>query len=206
MEAGAPTVHQAGFLADPANELPVVRVEAFKRVEDYLDAYLDDERFKVAYPQASEGWSEAWAMLWRADSKAKVIAVGRRARAVMQDFAAALIDWQEPRPADPDANTQGHLSAVIELYRPQLGNSRCEFLESLFTYWWALNDVVQRHELGGAHKASERLRWEDGRRLVILTALVMVEIDRSLWASSGGIRIRRLSRASQRPRVGPRLT
>jgi hypothetical protein len=190
---------QAGFLADHANELPVVRIEAFKRVEDYFDAYLDDERFKVAYPLASEGWSEARAMLWRADSKAKVIVVGRRAREVMQEFASALLDWQEPRTADQDSNTSDRLSAVIEMYRPHLGDSRCEFLESLCTYWWALNDVVQRHELGVAHKLSERLKWEDGRRLVVLTALVMVEIDRSLWASSGGIRVRRLSQRVPSP-------
>ncbi len=179
MQAGTLSV-QAG-LASYRASAPVVRVEDFEQVEDYLHAYLNDERFKAAYPLASRGWSEAWAMLWRADSKDKVIAVGQMAREVMQEFASALLDWQEPRAANPGSTkTPDRLSAVIEVYRPRFADSRCEFLEALSDYWRALNDVVQGHEHGGAHKVRERLRWEDGRRVVILTALVMVEIDRSL--------------------------
>jgi hypothetical protein len=175
---------QAGLVSDRISE-PVVRVEDFERVEDYLHAYLNDERFKSAYPLASQGWSEAWAMLWRADSKDKVIAAGWRAREVMQEFVLTLLDWPEPRAANPGSTkTPDRLSSVIEMYRPQLLGSRCEFLEALSDYWRALNDVVQRHEHGGAHKVRERLRWEDGRRVVVLTALVMVEIDRSLQPGS----------------------
>jgi hypothetical protein len=44
--------------------------------------------------------------------------------------------------------------------------------------WRALGEKLQRHEQG-AQPPDERLRWEDGRRLVLLTALAMVEFDRS---------------------------
>jgi hypothetical protein len=164
---------------------PAVRVEDFEQVEDYLHAYLDSERFRSGYPLASQRWLDAWAMLWRADSKDKVIAVGHEARETMQEFASALVERHEPRTANPDSTkTLERLSAVIEMYRPQLGDSRCELLETLLGYWQALNHVLERHEHSerhehGAQKVRERLRWEDGRRVVMLTAFVMVEFDRS---------------------------
>ena len=71
------------------------------------------------------------------------------------------------------------LSAVVEANRPRLGDSRCEFLASLFDYWRVLSRVVQPAE-NDALEPSELMRWEDGRRVVVFTALVMVEVDRSL--------------------------
>lgn len=158
-----------------------VRVEDFERVEDYLCAYLDDQRFKSAYLAAYERWSDASAMLYRAGCKDNVLAAGQRARETIQAFARALGGSEERGAWDPRAcgAPPDGLSAVIETYRPRVGDARCDFLQSLFDYWRVLNDVIERQQHGG-QEVEEPLRWEDARRIVVLTALVMVEIDRSI--------------------------
>ncbi len=195
---------------------PAVRFEDFERVEDYIRAYLDDGRFGSTYPEAYQQWSDAWAMLWYANSRDKVIAVGAKARAAMAEFAHDLIERDEPpgesadsapgesadsaqgesadsaempaRGADSAATldrgqdsteTLGLLAAAIETYRPQLGDGRCMLQEEMLGYWRSLNEAVERHE-HAVRGARQRLRWEDGRRLVIFTALLMVEIDRCI--------------------------
>lgn len=167
---------------------PSLRVEDFERIEEYLCAYLEQERFTSTYPRAEQRWSDAWAMLWRANSTDKVIAVADEACEAMSEFACALVDLHEPHPADRHSTrtlehcsgTLERLSAVIEMYRPALGDSRCGLLRTLFDYWQALGDVVARHREHRRGRVIERLTWEDGRRVVVLTALVMVEIDRSI--------------------------
>jgi len=166
---------------------PSLRVEDFERIEEYLRAYLEEERFTSRYPRAEQRWSDAWAMLWRANSTGKVIAVTDEACEAMSEFACELVDLHEPHLADrrstrtleDPAVTLERLSTVIEMYRPALGDSRCGLLQTLFDYWQALNDVVTRHREHRPGRVIERLRWEDGRRVVVLTALVMVEVDRS---------------------------
>ena len=159
---------------------PTVRIEDFERVEDYLRAYLEDERFASRYPSALDCWSDAWAMLWRADTRAKVIAATHEGCEAVREFACALAEWHVPHTARPKAaETLTRLSALVEMYRPQLGDDRCDLLQALFDYWEALCKVVQRHE-DRAQRITERLRWEDGRRVVVLAALLMIELDRSI--------------------------
>ncbi len=174
----------AGTLAVVAAPLPgrgggpCVRIEDFERTEDYLRAYLDDERFTSRYRLAHQRWCEASAMLWRADSTDKLIAVAEMAREAMREFACALVAWREPHAALADStDTLLRLTSLLEIHRPQLGDARCGLQEALFDYWNALCNAVQRHE-DPAQRLYGGLRWEDGRRVVVLTALVMVEVDR----------------------------
>lgn len=48
-------------------------------------------------------------------------------------------------------------------------------LDALVVYWGTVSDLIQRQE-HGAQKEGEALRWEDGRRVVFQTAVVMFEI------------------------------
>jgi len=52
-------------------------------------------------------------------------------------------------------------------------------LESLVSCWEAAIDLVQRQE-HGANKEGEPLVWEDARRVVFQTMMVMYELDRAL--------------------------
>jgi hypothetical protein len=167
-----------------------VHVDDFDRIEDYLRAYLEDERFRSVHPLACGRWVVAWEMLWCADSRAKVIAVGHRSRDAMQAFASSLVEqsippaldpgWPEvltdgPRRADP---LEGLLT-ILDACRHELGEERHALLCELAGGWRALLEAVQCHE-HRPQAGDVRLRWEDGRRLVLFTALVMVETDRSL--------------------------
>jgi hypothetical protein len=176
-------------------------LEDFERVEDYLRAYLAGERFKSAHHLAYERWSDAASTLYRDGSKDSVLAAGRKAREALQEFARALarsdepdssnagVRSREPDTPNPDPTEAGserlsqrgtdRLSSLLDSRRPRLGDSRCDLLQSLCRYWRVLDDVVQRHA-PGAQRAGQPLRWEDGRRIVVLTALVMVEVDRSI--------------------------
>jgi hypothetical protein len=164
-----------------------LQVAEFERVEDYLRAYLEDERFRSIHPLACGRWVVAWEMLWCADTRAKVLAVGHRAREAMQAFASSLLEqwipteldahWpQELAAGSPGPNPLDGLLRVIGAYGQELAEERHGLLLRLLDHWRALLDQVQRHE---RQLADERLSWEDGRRLVLFTALVMVETDRS---------------------------
>lgn len=53
-----------------------------------------------------------------------------------------------------------------------------------------MNGLAQRQE-HGEQKGGEELTWEDGRRVVLYTAMVMAECDRMLsWEAHGAIGLR----------------
>jgi hypothetical protein len=166
-----------------------IRAADHARIEDYLRAYLEDQRFRSTHPLACGRWIVAWEMLWCADSRSKVIAVGQRAGDAMRAFSASMHERCMPLAMGsqwPDVVADGSqrpgpldgLASITEAYGKQLGAGRSHLLREIFEPWRALNEKLQRHEQG-AQPPDERLRWEDGRRLVLLTALVMVEFDRS---------------------------
>jgi len=169
METSAPPIHDR------------VQIAEFEGLEDYLRAYLEDERFRSEYPAAYARWSEASAMLYGGDASEGMFAAGPKAREALAAFASVLAGGYRPLASSPgsEASTQARLAAWIQSHGHALGESRCGLLEALLGYWRALNDGPQRQPLD-AHEVGDELRWEDARRVLVLTALVMVEIDRSL--------------------------
>jgi hypothetical protein len=154
--------------------------ERSEQLEEDVQAYLDGPRFKGSYPTTYRLWSEAAELVWRADSANDLTTIGHKAREAMQAFATELVERHQPAVVNPDpTKTLDRISAVITMHRPQLGTARADFLDALFGYWRALNSIVQRQE-HGAQKEGGPLDWEDGRRLVFHTSVVMTEIDRSL--------------------------
>jgi len=174
------------------DQAEALRVESFARIEDYLLAYLEGGPFSSAHPLARGRWLAAWQSLWCADSKEKLIAVAAKARVALQAYSASLLERnlrlatsvRSPRFAEAARHAEPveGLASVLETYRPQLGDERCELLQGLLENWSELLAVMCCHE-ERRQRAGERLRWEDGRRLVLVTALVMVEIDRSFTAA-----------------------
>jgi hypothetical protein len=179
MAAGAPA---------PRADSPI-RAADHARIEDYLRAYLEDQRFRSTHPLACGRWIVACEMLWCADSRSKVIAVGQRAGDAMQAFSVSMHERCVPLamdsqwgdvPAD-ESRRRGPLENLMRItqnHGEQLDPARSRLLLELLEPWRALSEELQRHERG-PQPPDERLRWEDGRRLVLLTALVMVEFDRS---------------------------
>ena len=113
------------------------------------------------------------------DSGDHLTAIGHKAREAMQEFATALVGRYRPPDANADpTRTLDRISAVLQMYKRDLGKRRIALLDALFDYWRAVVDLVQRQEHGG-QKEGEPLGWEDGRRVVFQTANVMVELHRA---------------------------
>jgi hypothetical protein len=68
---------------------------------------------------------------------------------------------------------------VLDARGTRPGKATKAFLQSLLEYWGTVNDLVQRQEHGG-QREGDPLTWEDGRRVVFHTLLVMYEIDRAV--------------------------
>ena len=95
----------------------------------------------------------------------------------MQAFTSDIIEQYPPASVTSDPTmTVTRLRAVLTLLASQLGTTEEPFLNALIAYWGTVSDLVQRQE-HGAQKEGQPLVWEDARRVVFQTALVMFEVD-----------------------------
>lgn len=157
----------------------VEQSEPLTRVEEHVTRYLDAGAFGAKYPTAYQRWKEASDLLWGSSAETELTTMGHKTRESVQEFAAALVVAHGVEaPADP-AKTVARLQAVIDAHRDRLGEARRHLLDALVSYWGEVNDLLQRQEHGG-QKEGEPLAWEDGRRAVFQTAVVMYEIDRTI--------------------------
>ena len=154
--------------------------EPVREVEDDVRSFLDSEPFRTRYDAAYRSFAVAERLLWGPDSHDRLTAVGHHAREALQEFATALVERNQPPKVNPSPTaTFDRLSVVVNMRRPQLGEGRSKFLDALFDYWREVNNIVQRQAHGG-QKEGEPLVWEDARRVVLHTAVVMVEVARTL--------------------------
>ncbi len=151
-----------------------------QRLESTMKSYLSSDVFQQKYPSAYQRWFDAEEMLWASDSEKQLTTIGHNCREAMQEFATALVQLHKPDEVDKDiTKTVRRIMAVLKKQAAKLGEAEKELLESLLNFWRAVNDIVQRQEHGG-QKENEPLVWEDGRRVVFQTAIVMYELDSSL--------------------------
>lgn len=156
------------------------RAEPIDEVEQTVVKYLDSPEFGSRYPAAYGRWKDAAELLWQSDSDQELSTIGHKCREAIQEFVTALIDLHQVGDANPDkAMTRDRFSAVLAARRSQLGTAKHNMLDALFDYWRAVGDLVQRQEHAG-QREGEQLVWEDGRRAVFQTAVVMFEADRTL--------------------------
>lgn len=149
-------------------------------VESDITGYLNDPSFKRVHATAYDKWDQAARLLRSADSGAQLTTIGHLCREAQQAFAASLaarlnVDVSKIEPA----KTVARLRAVLSARKGGLGETEVPFLEALFAYWGTLSDLVQRQE-HGAQRDCDPLVWEDGRRVVFQTCVVMYELDRAL--------------------------
>jgi hypothetical protein len=154
--------------------------QATQRIEAEVKTYLDADGFRCRYPGAYMKWTDAESKLWGSDSADQLTTIGHLCRESMQEFAKALIEIYKPEKVDPImAHTKKRIQSVINARSERLGDTERPFLDALISYWNSIDDLTQRQE-HGAQKEGKPLLWEDGRRLVFQTAVVMFEIDRAL--------------------------
>ena len=145
---------------------PIERVEGEARHLLERDI-LDD------FDEAAQIWRDAEDLLWSGDAEEQLTAIGHKCREALQAFAQGLYERHCP---DSDAlakdKTVDRIRSVLSARRSVVGKTTEDFL---IAYWGTVSDLAQRAE-HGSQREDRPLLWEDGRRLVFQTLLVMVEL------------------------------
>lgn len=176
-------VAAAGF--EHYKQLKTRADEPARQVEDDVRSLLSGARFRSIYGAAYARWSEAVDLLWGADSERELTTIGFKLRESMQAFATELVARHKPTDVTDDPEmTLDRVLAVLRTQRPLLGETRGDLLDALFHYWRASVKLVQR-QTHGARRDGEPLSWEDVRRALLSTAVVMVELARVLDEPAG---------------------
>ena len=153
---------------------PVERIE--KTVRNYLNAF----DFQKKYAKAFEKWSSAEELLWKTDTQQQLTTIGHLCRESVQEFVNTFIDkFQPPEVTIDESKTITRLKAVLDFESNELGSTEKDFLKALLKYWNSIINLIQRQE-HGAQKEGIKLMWEDARRVVFQTMVVMFEIDKAL--------------------------
>ena len=159
--------------------LKAERAGRVEQVESEVTGYLDGEGFQRRHPRAFALWSQADTSLWGSDSQQQLTTIGHVIREAMQAFATELVA-QLGVEADRDpAHDIARIRAVLADQKAKLGDTHAAMLDALLAYWGTVSDLAQRQE-HGAQREGEALSWEDARRLVFQSAVVMYEVDRSV--------------------------
>lgn len=154
--------------------------QPLERIEDNARRYFDADRFRQAYGTAYQKWVEAERLLWDSDSQRQLTTIGHLCREAMQEFATILVDRHQPANVTANkASDVARIRAVLDHPKFGLGDTLKPFLFALLAYWGTVSDLVQRQE-HGAQREGLPLVWEDARRVVFQTIVVMFEIDRAL--------------------------
>lgn len=139
--------------------------------------FVETESFRHRHEAAIAKWEEAERLLWSAESQDAATTIGHLCREAMQLFANGLTQATNVA-ADPDA--QKTVSRVRSLLGERMAaGARKALADALIAYWGTVADLTQRQE-HGAQRERAPLTWEDSRRVVTQTLMVMYELDREL--------------------------
>lgn len=151
-----------------------------QRIETEVRAYLTADDFRRRHPRAYEPWARAEGLLWGSDAERQLTTIGHLCREALQEFATSLVGQYQPPDADKDkAKDINRIAAVLNQQASRLGRREKALLDALLVYWRSASGLVQRQE-HGSQPGAEPLAWEDARRVVFQSAVVMFEVDRSL--------------------------
>lgn len=161
-------------------ELMQTRGKPVQQVPQATREYLKSDQFQRRHSQAFQKWLSAEELVWQTDTDQKLSTVGHLCREAVQEFAASLIaEFKIADAPNQKAQTIARLKAVIESQSAKMPTTLLPFLDALMNYWERLISLIQRQEHGG-QREKEPLVWEDGRRVVFHTLIVMYEVDRVL--------------------------
>lgn len=150
----------------PAEELAA-------QVRDYVDATAI-----AVYPDAATRLDEAAELLWSARRDSDVTPIGFKCREAMQFFAQSYYARFYPRAADepmPKEKTANLVYAVLAHLRQARGQRDTDFNLALYEFWQRLIGIDQK-VVHGSDVAERPLTWEDGRRVVMYSYLVIGEL------------------------------
>lgn len=158
-------------------QMQIQRGQPMMKTVTAAHEYLETESFRRRHEASVAKWQEAERLLWSADSQRAATTIGHLCREAMQLFATDLVEAYQIT-ADPDPQK------VVRRVRSVLAvritsEARRAVAEALIVYWGTVADLTQRQE-HGAQREGDPLLWEDSRRVVTQTLMVMYELDREL--------------------------
>jgi hypothetical protein len=133
-----------------------------------------------AYSEADAHLREAAKRLWAARRDADVKDVGDKCRDAVQAFAQTYYERfypgaaEEPVPRDKTLDAVGKVFGHLQALR---GEKDTSFADAMFEFWKALIGSVQK-VVHGSEQRDRPLRWDDGRRIVLHTYLLIGELHR----------------------------
>ncbi len=136
---------------------------------------ISSDGFAAAFPGAFDPWAHAERLLRDEDAAAQQSTVGHKIRDAAQAFVTEAIKryGADDPPADVKL-VKRRLGAVIAHNRGWLSDAKRKVLEDLGNLWESTVDLIQRQE-HSAQKEGEALTIDDGRRVVMLTMVLMIE-------------------------------
>jgi hypothetical protein len=137
---------------------------------------IASDGFAAAFPKAFGLWADAERLLWGEDAEAQLSTVGHKSREAVQAFATAAIDrYGADSPPSDVKLVKKRLGAVIAHNRTSMSHTTRKVLEHLGNLWEGTVDLIERQE-HSAQKEGEPVTFEDGRRVVMLTMFLMIEL------------------------------
>ncbi len=151
-----------------------------QRVVAELRHHIDSQSFRSRCPEAYEKWQLAESLLWVADSKQQTTTIGHHCREALQDCIHALTLEHDPSASPEDKpKVIARAKVLLASAKARLGDRVAAYLDALLAYWGTVHDLVQRQEHGAAKEGSPLL-WDDARRVVVGTLLVMTEFTAAI--------------------------
>ncbi|MDA3897837.1 MAG: hypothetical protein PF482_17025 [Desulfobacteraceae bacterium] len=155
--------------------------EPIEGIESDVRNFLNMDNFRKKYPKATQKWIDAESLLWKSETQPQYTTIGHLCREAVQEFADEIINVVKPPNIKPDkTKTVARMKSVFEDKEHQIGTTLKPFLDALIAFWGTTIDIIQRQEHGG-NKEGEKLVWEDARRVVFQTAIVMYEIEKAIF-------------------------
>jgi hypothetical protein len=151
-----------------------------RQVQDDILDFLSDAGFAKKHAAAYAKWTQAARLLRSAESRDQLTTIGHLCREAQQAFAESLAAQHRVDVSKVEsAKTVAKLRAVLDAQKARMGATPTSFLSALVAYWGELSDLIQRQE-HGAQREGRPLIWEDARRVVFQTCVVMYEIEKTL--------------------------
>jgi hypothetical protein len=136
---------------------------------------IASKKFAEAFPKVFEPWADAEKLLFAEDTEAQLTTVGHKVREAAQAFATSMIAaYGADEPVADVKAVKKRLGAVIAYNLTRLGPTHQKVLENIGNLWESTVDLIERQE-HAAQKEGEPVTWDDGRRIVTLTMVLMVE-------------------------------
>lgn len=160
-------------------DLMRARGQAFEVVESEPQRFLNSDSFQRRHPASFALWSDAQKLLWGAESEENLTTIGLRCREALREYAEELVKTFPISECPPKDSHTLRLRQVVASRRSVLGGKPTNFLDALVQLWSTVGDLAER-QTHGVTKEGNELMWDDARRVVFQTAIVMYEVEQAL--------------------------